>query len=111
MIGDILRRKPSRKLRLAYELTMYHHEKWDGTGYPLGLKGSDIPIAARIMALADVYDALTSARVYKDAMGREKAESILFDSAGTHFDPVVVDAFSNLTDQFHELRLSLADSL
>jgi len=109
LIGNILRKKSSRKLRLAYELTMYHHEKWDGSGYPLGLKGSDIPLAARIMAIADVYDALTTERVYKKAMEREEANGIIIAFTGAHFDPVLVEAFKLLEEQFHRLRLELVD--
>jgi len=110
LISNILRNKSSRKLRLAYELTMYHHEKWDGTGYPLGLKGTDIPLAARIMAIADVYDALTTERVYKTAMDRQEANDIIISSAGIHFDPVLVEAFKLLEEQFHRLRIELVDT-
>jgi HD-GYP domain-containing protein (c-di-GMP phosphodiesterase class II) len=88
---------------------MYHHEKWDGSGYPMGLSGNDIPISARIMALADVYDALTSERVYKKAFPREEARSIIVSSAGSHFDPVLVAAFEILEDKFHQLREELRD--
>lgn len=109
LISTILRKTASRSLRLAYELTMYHHEKWDGSGYPIGLAGTDIPISARIMALADVYDALTSERVYKKAFPREKANAILLSSAGSHFDPIVVEAFAVLEEKFHELRERLRD--
>jgi len=109
LIGTILRKTSSRSLRLAFELTMYHHEKWDGSGYPLGLAGKDIPIAARIMAVADVYDALTSDRVYKKAFPREEAKAIIVQSAGNHFDPVLVAAFEVLEDKFHRLREELRD--
>ena len=110
LIGNILRKKSSRKLRLAYELTMYHHEKWDGSGYPLGLKGTDIPLAARIMAIADVYDALTTERVYKKAMDRQEANDIIIASSGIHFDPALVEAFKLLDEQFHRLRIELVDT-
>lgn len=109
LISTILRRTASRSLRLAFELTMYHHEKWDGSGYPVGLSGKDIPISARIMALADVYDALTSDRVYKKALTREEARSIIVNGSGTHFDPVLVAAFEILEDKFHQLREELHD--
>lgn len=109
LIGTILRKNGSRSLRLAFELTMYHHEKWDGTGYPMGLSGRDIPIAARIMALADVYDALTSDRVYKKALSREEARSIIVSSEGSHFDPSLVAVFEILEDKFHQLREELHD--
>ena len=109
LISTILRKTASRSLRLAFELTMYHHEKWDGSGYPVGLAGKDIPISARIMALADVYDALTSDRVYKRALSREDARSIITKSAGSHFDPVLVATFEILEEKFHQLRVELHD--
>ena len=71
---------------LAENVAKYHHERWDGSGYPEGLKGEAIPLEARIMAVADVYDALVSKRVYKDAMSFEKADSIMKESFGKHFD-------------------------
>ena len=77
-------------LRIAEEIAVYHHEWWDGNGYPQGLKGQDIPLSARIMAVADVYDALISDRVYKKAMPKEKALEIIYNEAGTHFDPHIV---------------------
>lgn len=83
-------------LNEAVELAYYHHEKWDGSGYPCGLKGEDIPLSARIMAVADVYDALISKRCYKAAMSEEEALQIIKDSSGTHFDPSIVHAFLNI---------------
>ncbi|MFK7959348.1 MAG: HD-GYP domain-containing protein [Phycisphaerales bacterium] len=80
-------------LRIACEIAFAHHERFDGTGYPFGLAGEDIPIAARIVALADVYDALRAERVYKDAYTHEAARDIILEHAGTHFDPDVVRAF------------------
>ena len=77
----------------AYEIVMYHHEKWDGSGYPKGLKGTEIPLAARIMAVADVYDALVSERVYKKAFSKEEALDIIKKDAGKHFDPDVAESF------------------
>ena len=71
----------------------YHHEKWDGTGYPRGLSGESIPVEGRIMAIADVYDALVSERPYKKPYSHEKAMGIIRSESGTHFDPKVVDAF------------------
>lgn len=109
LISTILRKTASRSLRLAFELTMYHHEKWDGSGYPIGLSGKDIPISARIMALADVYDALTCERVYKRAFSREEARGILVRSSGSHFDPIVVAVFEILEEKFHQLRERLHD--
>lgn len=80
-------------LDMSVQVALEHHERWDGTGYPLGLAGEQIAPAARIVALADVYDALTSARVYKPAMPHERAREIILEGRGTHFDPAVVDAF------------------
>ena len=77
---------------------MYHHEKWDGTGYPEGLKGENIPLQARILAVADVYDALTSTRSYRNAWTHEKAIGVIKKNSGTHFDPVVAEAFLQVID-------------
>ncbi len=84
----------------------YHHEKWDGTGYPEGLKGEDIPLTARIMAVADVYDALTSTRSYRTAWPHEKAAEVINKDAGSHFDPMVVQAFNEVIVQVIEEMLS-----
>ncbi|MBD5426590.1 MAG: HD-GYP domain-containing protein [Treponema sp.] len=83
----------SAYLSMAEEMAVYHHEWWDGRGYPRGCKGEEIPLCARIMAVADVFDALTSRRCYKDAMPLEKAYAIIRAESGTHFDPAVVEAF------------------
>ena len=83
----------SEYLNMAVEMAAYHHEWWNGKGYPYGISGEDIPLCARIMAVADVFDALTSKRCYKDAMPLEKAYAIIREESGTHFDPVVVEAF------------------
>ena len=80
-------------LKFASDIATYHHEKWDGTGYPEGLKGEEIPLCARIMAIADVYDALTSERCYKKAMSSEEAVKIIEEESGTHFDPKLVEIF------------------
>ena len=87
-------------LRLARILALCHHEKWDGSGYPLGLKGEEIPLEARIVAVVDVYDALTSDRPYKKAMSVEQSLGILREGAGRHFDPRVVDAVLRSRDAF-----------
>lgn len=86
-------------LAMAVEIARHHHERMNGTGYPDGLAGADIPLAARIVAIADVFDALTSKRVYKDAMPSEQAWKIIESDAGTHFDPVVVAAFGRRLDE------------
>ncbi|KGY12172.1 metal-dependent phosphohydrolase [Vibrio tubiashii] len=80
-------------LQLAKEISLTHHEKWDGSGYPRGLKGQEIPLSGRLMALADVYDALISERVYKKAFSHEKAKAIILEGDGKHFDPEIVAAF------------------
>ena len=87
-------------LRYAKIFAETHHEKWDGSGYPKGLAGSDIPLPGRLMALADVYDALTSARPYKDAFPPDEAARIIREGKGSHFDPALVDAFDQVADQF-----------
>ena len=78
-------------IKHAHDIALYHHEKWDGTGYPEGIKGEEIPLSARIMAIADVYDALVSKRVYKDAMDPNDAFDILEKDAGSHFDPNIIE--------------------
>lgn len=90
-------------LQYAKEVARSHHEKWDGTGYPDGLKGEDIPLSARLMALADVYDALRAKRVYKPQMPHEKAREIICNGRGTHFDPLVVDAFLAVEQTFQDI--------
>ena len=84
----------------AYNIAMFHHEKWDGTGYPQGRKGEDIPIEARLMAIADVYDALVSRRVYKESMPAKEAFKVIVDGAGTHFDPNIIKIIAPLEDEF-----------
>jgi HD-GYP domain-containing protein (c-di-GMP phosphodiesterase class II) len=80
----------------ALEIPHYHHEKWDGSGYPRGLRGNEIPLPARIFAVADVWDALTTNRPYREAWPRERARQYLMDESGTHFDPKVVEIFLGL---------------
>ena len=86
-------------LEEARNLAAYHHERWDGTGYPNGIAGEDIPLSARIMAVADVFDALVSRRSYKEPFPVEKAMSVIREGSGTHFDPTVVDAFLRAEDE------------
>lgn len=85
--------------KVAEEITRYHHEKWDGTGYPEGLKGDSIPLVARIVAVADVFDALTSKRVYKDAFSFDEAVDIIESSKGSHFDPIIVEVFLTVLEE------------
>lgn len=96
-------------LDIASQIAWSHHEKWDGTGYPRGLAGTAIPLPARIVALADVYDALTSRRVYKDAMTHETARRIILDGRGKHFAPDVVEAFVDIEHEFLPVRQQYAD--
>jgi putative two-component system response regulator len=96
-------------LRMARDIAVSHHERFDGTGYPGGLAGDAIPLCGRIVALADVYDALTSKRVYKDAFAHEVARAAIAKDAGTHFDPDVVAAFAAAEAEFAAVRLQFAD--
>ncbi|MBX9915142.1 MAG: two-component system response regulator [Pseudomonadaceae bacterium] len=96
-------------LRVAKEIALCHHEKWDGNGYPQGLVGEEIPVSARLMAVADVYDAVISRRVYKPEMPHEKAAAIIREGSGSHFDPAVVVAFFELEDTFKEIAKRYAD--
>ncbi len=101
---------PSTFLRLAGEIAHYHQEKWDGSGYPEGLAGESIPIPARLMAVADVYDALISRRVYKPPFPHEKSVAIIQEGRGKHFDPDMVDAFLQLQNEFHAIAERYSDS-
>lgn len=96
-------------LEMARQIARSHHERWDGTGYPDNLVGEAIPLAARIVAIADVYDALTSRRAYKDAYNHETAKKILAESSGTHFDPQLVGIFSMVEKEFDRIRGSLEE--
>jgi len=96
-------------LTFAKEIAYGHQEKWDGSGYPEGVAGEDIPISARLMAVADVYDALISKRVYKPAFPHEKAVAIILEGKGSHFDPVMVDAFEVIADKFKEVAEQFSD--
>jgi putative two-component system response regulator len=91
-------------LRMARDIALTHHEKFDGTGYPRGLAGNDIPLCGRIVAVADVYDALTTRRVYKDAFSHEQAVQLIGEQAGRHFDPILVDAFLACSAAFEEIN-------
>jgi HD-GYP domain-containing protein (c-di-GMP phosphodiesterase class II) len=89
-------------LALAKEIVYSHHEKWDGTGYPEGLRGNEIPLAGRLMAVVDVYDATVMRRRYQQAMSHEAALKVIVDGRGTHFDPAVVDAFVEISGRLHD---------
>ncbi len=97
-------------VEIAMQIVHSHHEKWDGSGYPLGLVGNAIPIPARLMALADVYDALISRRIYKPGMSHTQATQIIVDGRGKHFDADVVDAFLAIGDEFQAIARRFADS-
>ncbi|HEB71521.1 MAG TPA: response regulator [Nitrospirae bacterium] len=96
-------------LSMGRDIAYHHHEKWNGKGYPNGLKGEQIPLPARIMALADVFDALVSKRVYKEAMSLENARDIILAGEGEHFDPDIVKAFRNIEDSFAGIKDQYTD--
>lgn len=103
-LRDVLVRYPGNEIiRTGIELTASHHEKWDGSGYPAGLAGEAIPLSGRIMAVSDVYDALRSRRPYKEPMSHERASGIIREGSGSHFDPIVVQAFDACADRFAEI--------
>lgn len=96
-------------LEYALVLAAFHHEKWDGTGYPNGLAGQDIPLLGRIMAIADVYDALVAKRPYKEPFSHNKAVEILRNSAGSHFDPILIEVFLKIENVFYEISQKIYD--
>ncbi|MDR2570079.1 MAG: response regulator [Oscillospiraceae bacterium] len=106
IIEQIVTRSGSKEfLENAKLFAGYHHERWDGKGYPHGLAGADIPLQGRIMAFADVYDALISIRPYKNAFSHDEAIKIIMDGAGTQFDPVIAKVFYDIKDQFNEVNM------
>ena len=112
--GDPLRHIESRLhyrsfLQMGRDIAYCHHEKWNGQGYPFGLAGDDIPLTARIVALADVYDALTSKRPYKEPFSHEKACAIIEEGAGTHFDPTIYEGFLRVQGDFQEVAARYLD--
>jgi putative two-component system response regulator len=110
-LDDALKRYPKADyLKMSAEIALSHHEKFDGSGYPEGLKRQAIPLAARIVALADVYDALVSRRVYKDAYPTDMAKAIILQGNGTHFDPMVVAAFLDCEDSFVQISERFRDN-
>lgn len=98
-------------IEYATDVAFTHHEKYDGSGYPRGLKGTDIPLIGRLMAVADVYDALTSKRVYKEAMSHYEAMEILKEGRGTHFDPIILDCAVLLETTFHNIAQTYKDNV
>ncbi len=109
LLKDIFDKSGSHYLKTAYESAMHHHERYDGTGYPEGLLGEDIPISARIIALADMYDAMTMERCYKPAFSHDKARSIILQSKGNHLDPRVVDSFIDQEEIWLAIRARYKD--
>lgn len=104
-LREVDKQHPGNSLiRMGIDIAASHHEKWDGSGYPYGLQGTEIPLVARILALGDVYDALTSKRCYKEAFSHDKSRQIVVDSRGSHFDPEVVDAFLDTENEFKRIR-------
>ncbi len=101
---------PMAFLSIAKEIAYSHQEKWDGSGYPEGLAGEAIPVSARLMAVADVYDALISRRVYKEGMPHEKAVQMIVEGKGKHFDPDMVDAFIGLQEEFRAIAARFHDT-
>ncbi|HOV63724.1 MAG TPA: HD domain-containing phosphohydrolase, partial [Spirochaetia bacterium] len=105
-LGDVDKQlKQKSFLTMGKQIAYYHHERWDGTGYPNGLKGKDIPLSARIVAIADVYDALTSDRPYKKAFTHEEAVKTIQEESGKQFDPDIVDAFTKNHEAFRRIKL------
>ena len=98
-----------KQIQFISEIIYSHHERWDGSGYPQGIKGEKIPVSARLMAVADVYDAMTSKRIYKEAYSHKDTVKMISKSSGTHFDPQAVELFLALQDVFNDIALSYGD--
>jgi putative two-component system response regulator len=108
--GRILEGSKAGYIHLGEIVALTHHEKWDGSGYPLGLKGNKIPLVGRIVAIADVFDALMSKRPYKEAFPLEKSHGIIREGRGNHFDPAVVDAFFASGKELDRIRQEFKDN-
>lgn len=105
-LEKVLKKYPSNSfIRMGVEIAKYHHERWDGSGYPHGIKGMEIPLSARIVAIADVYDAITSKRVYKEAQSHEEAIDFIVLNRGKFFDPLITDIFIKNSDMFEHIVL------
>jgi putative two-component system response regulator len=102
--ANILKGSKIAFVRMGATIALTHHEKWDGSGYPKGLSAKQIPLAGRIVALADVFDALTSKRPYKEAFSIEKSNQIIEQGRGNHFDPDVADAFFSIQDEILQIK-------
>ncbi len=103
--------KDSNLSTMVENITLYHHEKWNGEGYLKGLKGEEIPLEARIVALSDVYDALRQKRSYKDEFTHEKSMGIILEEKGKHFDPEIVDVFTKHNEKFNLIFESNRDQI
>lgn len=108
--AEIIGEHQSDILKMAKEVAISHHEKWDGTGYPYGLSGENIPLSARIVAIADVFDALTSERPYKKAWPEEEAIKLLRSESGKHFDPNLIEPFISVLPQIRDIQNSYKDT-
>lgn len=108
--GTIIPEHPAEVIRMARRVSLTHHEKWDGTGYPAGLHGEEIPLEGRIAALCDVYDALVSKRPYKQPWPQEKALDYLRENSGRHFDPKLVDAFLDILPEIDAIQAEFAEA-
>jgi putative two-component system response regulator len=104
-------RPDAQFLQMARDIAQSHHEKFDGSGYPLGLRGQEIPLCGRIVALADVYDALTTKRIYKSAFSHEESRALILEGTGKHFDPAIVDAFLANESKFVAIRQRFAEGV
>ncbi|MFP4198943.1 MAG: HD-GYP domain-containing protein, partial [Halanaerobium sp.] len=107
--AKILAGSHTEVLNMAYNIAYFHHEKWDGSGYPQGIKGKEIPVEARIVALADVFDALSSKRVYKDAFSREKCVEIVSSERNQHFQGRILDILLEHLDEIYAFRRDLKE--
>ncbi len=107
--AQIIGNQRSELMTLAREIALNHHEKWDGNGYPCGLGGDEIPVSARIAAISDVFDALTSQRPYKEAWSIEKAVALISEESGRHFDPAIVEIFIDNIDEIIEIKERYVD--
>lgn len=108
--GEIIGEHDSPLLSMSRKIALNHHEKWDGTGYPKHTSGTDIPLEARLVAVADVFDALTSVRPYKKAWPVEKAMALLKEEAGRHFDPDLIPIFESILPQVLEIKENYSDA-
>ena len=108
--AKLLKNPTSKIMKEAREISLYHHEKWNGKGYPEGLSGEDIPLFARVVAVADVFDALVSKRCYKESFSYENSKVIILEGKGSHFDPKCVDAFVNSFDKIVDIHKNLKDT-